>query len=53
MTSVKDRFLEYVKIDTRSDMDSTTVPSTSKQFDLARLLEKQLKENGRTGGRAG
>lgn len=46
MTSVKDRFLEYVKIDTQSDMFSEAVPTTQKQFDLARLLEKQLKEMG-------
>ncbi len=41
-----DRFLRYVKIDTQSAEDQTTVPSTKKQFDLARLLEKELKELG-------
>jgi tripeptide aminopeptidase len=40
--SVMDRFLRYVKIDTQSAEDQTTVPSTKKQFDLARLLEKEL-----------
>jgi tripeptide aminopeptidase len=40
--SAMDRFLRYVKIDTQSAEDQTTVPSTKKQFDLARLLEKEL-----------
>lgn len=40
------RFLEYVKIDTQSDENSDTVPSTDKQFVLAELLVKQLKEMG-------
>lgn len=40
--SAIDRFLRYVKIDTQSAEDQTTVPSTKKQFDLARLLEKEL-----------
>ncbi|MGM0408691.1 MAG: peptidase T [Bacteroidota bacterium] len=40
------RFLQYVQIDTQSDETSKTYPSTQKQFDLARLLEKQLKELG-------
>jgi tripeptide aminopeptidase len=37
-----DRFLRYVKVDTQSAEDQATVPSTKKQFDLARLLEKEL-----------
>lgn len=41
-----DRFLRYVKIDTQSKEDQTTVPSTRKQFDLANLLAKELKELG-------
>ncbi len=44
--SVFDRFMRYVKIDTQSAEDQTTVPSTKKQFDLARLLEKELNELG-------
>src|SRR4051794_7018122 len=40
--SALDRFLRYVKIDTQSAEDQATVPSTKKQFDLARLLEKEL-----------
>jgi len=46
MTSVKDRFLEYIKVDTRSEYDKGPVPSLKKQFDLANLLAKQLKEMG-------
>ncbi len=44
--SAMDRFLRYVKIDTQSAEDQTTVPSTKKQFDLANLLVKELKEIG-------
>lgn len=40
--SALDRFLRYVKIDTQSAEDQNTVPSTKKQFDLARMLEKEL-----------
>lgn len=40
------RFLRYVKIDTQSAEDQPAPPSTKKQFDLARLLEKELKELG-------
>jgi tripeptide aminopeptidase len=44
--AVLDRFLRYVKIDTQSAEDQSTVPSTKKQFDLANLLAKELKEIG-------
>jgi len=44
--SVMDRFLRYVKIDTQSAEDQNTVPSTKKQFDLANLLAKELKDLG-------
>lgn len=37
-----DRFLRYVKIDTRSNEDSKTFPSTEKQWDLLRLLHEEL-----------
>lgn len=43
---IVERFLEYVKIDTQSDDKSETTPSTDKQFNLANLLVKQLKEMG-------
>ena len=44
--NVIERFLEYVKIDTCSDGDSKTSPSTFKQHDLASLLYDQLQEMG-------
>ncbi len=44
--AVLDRFLRYVKIDTQSAEDQTTVPSTKKQFDLANLLADELKKLG-------
>ena len=46
MSSVVDRFIRYVKIDTQSDHDSTSFPSTAKQMDLGRLLAQELKELG-------
>jgi len=44
--SAMSRFLRYVKIDTQSAEDQPTNPSTKKQFDLARLLEKEMKDLG-------
>jgi tripeptide aminopeptidase len=44
--TVKERFLRYVQIDTQSDPQSTTCPSTEKQKDLSRLLVQELKSIG-------
>lgn len=44
--TVKERFLRYVQIDTQSDPNSKTNPSTEKQKDLSRLLVKELHEMG-------
>ena len=41
-----ERFIRYAKIDTQSDENSQTYPSTAKQFDLLRLLVGELKELG-------
>lgn len=41
-----ERFLNYVKINTKSDENSSTMPSTACQFDLAKVLVKELKELG-------
>lgn len=46
--TVTERFLKYVKIDTQSDPDSKTFPSTEKQKDLAKVLVEELKEIGIT-----
>jgi tripeptide aminopeptidase len=44
--SVVDRFLRYVRIDTQSAEDQSTTPSTAKQWDLARLLTRELEQLG-------
>ncbi len=41
-----DRFVKYVTIDTESDPSNPKFPSTEKQWDLARVLEQELKEIG-------
>ena len=46
MENVKNRFLRYVKIDTQSQDGVDRFPSTEKQLDLARLLEKELRDMG-------
>lgn len=40
------RFIKYVKIDTQSDEKSSSTPSTEKQYDLLRLLQKELTDLG-------
>ena len=47
MSILLDRFLRYVKINTRSDEEVTDrTPTTENQWDLARLLEQELKDIG-------
>ena len=41
-----DRFIRYASMDTESQEGNDTVPSTPQQWDLAKLLEKELKEMG-------
>ena len=41
-STVLERFLRYVKIDTQSDASSQTQPSTAKQKDLSRVLVSEL-----------
>ncbi|MDE1206633.1 peptidase T [Tenacibaculum larymnensis] len=41
-----DRFVKYVTIDTESDPNNPAFPSTEKQWNLAKILEKELKEIG-------
>lgn len=41
-----DRFLQYVQVDTQSDAESETVPSTAGQLELGRILVEQLKAMG-------
>ena len=40
------RFLRYVKVYTTSDESTGTTPSSARQFDLAKLIEAELKELG-------
>lgn len=42
------RFISYVTVDTESDPESDTTPSTSKQWDLANALAKELISIGMT-----
>ena len=44
--TAKERFLHYVTIDTQSDPDSPTQPSTVKQKNLGHVLVKELLEMG-------
>lgn len=46
MQHIIDRFISYVTIDTESDPNSETTPSTLKQFDLANKLVDELKAIG-------
>ncbi len=46
MQHIIDRFISYVTIDTESDPNSTTTPSTPKQWDLANKLVEELKTIG-------
>ena len=46
MQHIIDRFISYVTVDTESDPNSTTTPSTAKQWDLANKLVEELKAIG-------
>jgi tripeptide aminopeptidase len=46
MQNIIDRFISYVTIDTESDADSDSTPSTAKQWDLANKLVEELKAIG-------
>ena len=41
-----DRLIEYAQIHTASIEDGTETPSTQRQFDLARVLERELRDLG-------
>ena len=44
--NILERFLRYAKIDTQSAEGQAGVPSTEKQFDLARLLKAEMESMG-------
>jgi tripeptide aminopeptidase len=46
--TVAERFLRYVKIDTQSNPESLTYPSTEKQKNLGKLLAEELVQMGLT-----
>lgn len=46
--TVSERFLNYVRVETTSDEDSASVPSTSCQLDLGKRLTAELLELGLT-----
>ena len=46
MKTIAERFCTYVQIDTQSDPESTSFPSTEKQKDLSRVLVTELLEMG-------
>jgi tripeptide aminopeptidase len=48
MDNLVERFIRYVKINTRSDENSKTCPSTPGQTKLAEMLTQELKETGLT-----
>jgi tripeptide aminopeptidase len=48
MMDIVDRFIKYARIDTQSDENSTQTPSTQKQFNLAREVEKEALGMGLT-----
>ena len=46
--TVAERFIRYVQVDTQSDPNSNTQPSTEKQKNLSRILVQELQELGIT-----
>ena len=46
MEKLQDRFLRYVSVDTQSDENSESQPSSSKQLDLLRMLRDELNAMG-------
>lgn len=46
--NIADRFMRYVRVDTQSDPNSNTYPSTEKQKDLSKMLFAELRGMGLT-----
>lgn len=44
--SIKDKFIRYIKVDTMSDENSTTYPSTSTQLEFGKMLVNELHSLG-------
>ena len=45
-SKVTEKFLKYIKVDTRSDENSTSFPSTEKQKNLAKILYQEMLDLG-------
>ena len=43
-STLKERFLRYVKFNTRSDEKSETIPSTPSQMEFAKMLKEELED---------
>jgi len=46
INALTNRFMRYVQIDTQSDPESKTYPTTEKQKNLSKLLSEELKQMG-------
>ncbi|MBR6439478.1 MAG: peptidase T [Bacteroidales bacterium] len=46
MEKLLDKFLRYVSVETTSDPESETQPSSMRQFDLLKMLQKELQNMG-------
>ncbi len=46
MEKVEERLIRYAEIDTQSDPENEQCPTTEKQWNLARLLAKELEKSG-------
>ena len=46
MEKLLDKFLRYVSVETTSDPESETQPSSMRQFDLLKMLQKELQDMG-------
>lgn len=46
MVDIVERFLKYVKVETTSDENSETVPSTKGQLELAKIVANDMREMG-------
>ena len=46
MSKITERFFRYISVDTQSSEESSTYPSTDKQFTLCRMLADEMREMG-------
>ena len=48
MENIGERFIRYIGIDTKSDPESVSVPTSESQLELGKLLESELEDMGLT-----